>query len=360
MGSRKISFGPALPEWDQPSPQTTAAAKRRPFGLGPVVVATLAAVCSCHLLVDGELGTVVCNDLGAFGPPACPAGETCVGNVCTSVGLPWGHACDPAQDGCAPPARCFKDWLGPTDFGPLCTASCCVSADCGPARHGLVCNPHPAGTGNLCWPSALLDRPLPGDLPTGEACSTDADCRSAWCKSGTCRDTCCRDSHCGLSDAVCGLRNLRATAQAQLFWGCGPAGGPVLPAQPCTADADCKTGKCVLIQGQLQVCARPCCSSHECGALKVGDETFALACEPWGEPPVQLCARLVPLTASKDFGVICASDDECRSGRCISSAGAPARCADGCCVSTDCSGVFGASCEPVKESTVWTLQCVPR
>ncbi len=81
-------------------------------------------------------------------------------------------------------------------FAPVyaCANGCCSSMDCAP---GWGCgrlqsdDPYAPGFAKVCYPSDAF-----GATPTGQACSSDAQCRGGLCWSGTCSDLCCSDADC--------------------------------------------------------------------------------------------------------------------------------------------------------------------
>lgn len=309
---------------------------------------------SCHLAIDGELGAVRCEDEGAFGPPSCPEGQSCQAGLCAARGGPLGHPCQ-ADDECAAPAFCFDPGAFGEPGGRFCTAPCCSSPDCGPVRVGQVCHAPASGAGRLCWSAEALGRPAPGEGVAGAACSDATGCRSAWCVGGECADVCCDDRFCRSSVRRCVVTP--PTSDSEQTWACGPIGGDGGDSSPCQSDAECETGACISVGATVQLCAQPCCSSVACGELTVDGQAMRLACA-LTSGGVQACSALVARDALGAVGSACASDEECRSGRCRRNLGALGYCSDACCRDQDCGDTSRFACQPESDLSGWSLQCV--
>lgn len=283
-------------------------------------LATLGALTllgACSAIVDGELGEVRCRDEGVVGAPACPDGMVCAGGVCSKAPRTprLGDACTADED-------CGEGLCVLTPEGGRCTKTCCTSSDCGDAGEGFVCSSSSDGT-RLCQPT--LGRPL-GELRAGAICYSDDGCRSGACVGSRCADTCCADTSClaSASPSVC-----RAVTDA---WVCQapPDGAIGRYLDPCTADAECASGLCLLI-GTATLCSRPCCGSAACGATAEGPIGCGQA--PHGATFVSACSVLLTAEARGEIGSACVSDAQCRSGLCDSASGT---CSDRCCVDADC------------------------
>src|SRR5262249_46865351 len=150
---------------------------------------------------------------------SCPAGMACdqaTGRCVADAGVdaptsvPDVNAPNEAGDGreglppgapCRVDAECEKHLCGTsailtttivsTETGPLCTQTCCTSADC---PSGFVCFGTGTG-GNFCVLAEKAKRtPSTGGAPPGAACTSDEQCRSGYCLEGYCLDTCCAAS----------------------------------------------------------------------------------------------------------------------------------------------------------------------
>jgi len=309
---------------------------------------------SCHTVFDGELGAFACSEEGAVGPPGCPPAQTCVTGVCVTVGRPLGASCGTDAD-CQPDARC----MSPTDFGqsgtPLCTRLCCAATDCGPPDQGLVCWPPPDGAGSLCWPASSLGRPTPGEAAAGEDCAGDDECRSALCHQDRCLDTCCDDSYCRHGKDTC--RVMASSLAEHDTWVCAPPPSDA-DADFCSSDDDCRSGACLTVDPDVLVCARPCCSSRECGTVYLGTSFEPLACAETEEGTLRACAKLLTEAAIRDVGAPCLEDGQCRGGFCYVADGAAPYCSDSCCTDESCGDTSAFACLPIDTGGTWALRCV--
>jgi hypothetical protein len=316
----------------------------------PAIFASLLAVASCHAVFDGEIGTVHCDDEGAYGSPACPDGESCSEGICSAIGAPIGRSCDSDED-CAEPAFC----LDPASVGQVgpkrCAQTCCTSLDCGDPRHGQVCWALPGGGGSLCWPHDALDREPPGATRATEACSAGTDCRSGACIDGTCVDGCCDDASCPPSE-ICRLKLVPALAPHD-SWTCGPPGSQAV-APTCDSNDDCASARCAPASGAAatSLCAKHCCGSATCGDTIVAGTSYRVACGVLDDQ-VKSCNRILPMSADGGVGAACANDLECRSGQCLAGS-----CSDLCCIDEDCGDPSAFSCSPATFGASWALRCV--
>jgi hypothetical protein len=321
--------------------------------LGRGLVMGLGLLLGCQAVIDGELGTVNCKVEGAFGPPACPEGESCVAGVCTAVGVPSGGACEQDSE-CAAPGFCLDPSTVGEGGAKRCTRTCCASNECGPPGAGQVCHAPQAGDGMLCWPAAELGRGAPGQVAAGEACSANEDCRSGSCDGQRCIDTCCNDAFCGGDAPACRLR-LVATAPAE-SWGCGQPASSADNAD-CNSNDDCRSGRCLPVDPDLSLCANPCCKSAECGQTLVLGIEKLVACAPLDGGNALACSVLLPLSANGDLGAECSVDEDCRSGICASDSNGN-YCSDVCCDDTSCGDATRFSCRPHADGGTWSLRCL--
>lgn len=324
-------------------------------GLLPTVLAALGvAAAGCHLAIDGELSRVRCTEEGAYGPPACPEGETCVAGECLETGVPLGGACASDLD-CAWPARCLDPAPLGDASGAFCSIPCCSSADCGPVTLGQVCHAWSGGAARFCWPAGRLGRILLGDRLAGQPCGPNRVCRSGLCASGACIDVCCDDRFCSVGDQRCVVQV--AGGSGAPTWQCGQPSTTSADPTSCTADEQCATGRCLALDAETRICAVPCCSSSTCGAIELGAERLQLACATSRDGALTACSRVVPTSAVGAVGAPCVEDDECRSGVCAEQAGVRF-CTDRCCRDEDCGNTTLFACRLAAGSVPWSLQCV--
>ena len=309
---------------------------------------------ACHTVFDGDLGAFACSQEGAFGPPACPPDQTCVTGACVAIGRPLGAGCGSDAD-CQAGSFC----LDPADIGQtgglVCTRLCCASTDCGAPGSAHVCWPPPAGSGSLCWPASALGRAAPGSAQSGAACDHDGECRSATCHQETCLDTCCDDSFCLAGNDVC--RVMLSSLGEHDTWVCAapPSGAN---ADFCSSSNDCRSGLCVTVTEDVQLCAQPCCSSRECGSVYLGVSFEPLACAPTADGTLRTCSRLLPETAIRAVGAACVEDGQCRSGLCHPLGDGEGYCSDTCCTDDSCGDVASFACRPIATGETWALRCV--
>lgn len=314
------------------------------------VVAMISAAllfAACHTVFDGDLGLIGCEDDGAYGPPACPAGNTCVAGSCSAVGAPIGASCSVDQD-CGD-GFCFD----PGDIGQTgskrCSQPCCTSTDCGDPRFGQICLPPPDGAGSLCWPASSAGRGALGLGRDGDPCTDDGACRSGLCLGGACVDVCCTDANC-FDGEICRVALIDELAP-QEAWTCGLSGA-VATGYGCDGSEDCPTSKCLVVEGEVMACAEPCCSSDACGQIDVMGTIRPLACT-WVAGDLRSCGRLLPPTATAGVGAPCVFPDECRSGQCLDG-----YCTDLCCNDASCGDPSVFSCLPRPLGDSWVLRCV--
>lgn len=123
-----------------------------------------------------------------------------------------------------------------------------------------------------------------------------------------------------------------------------PAGTPSELGSRCQDDAGCAAGSFCLDPGGFgtgpfssgkQRCARPCCSSAECGGPAAG---LVCARPDLGGPGY--CRRAVDVGRAAPgihpAASACAAHGDCRSGLCDLAAASPT-CLDGCCSDTSCA-----------------------
>jgi hypothetical protein len=308
----------------------------------------LAAPWSCHQVFDGELGPVRCSDEGAYGPPACHAGETCTSGYCSAIGLPLGSACTTDAE-CAAPGACIA--VG--DRGGRCTMPCCASTDCGPIRHQLVCWQPEDLVGGVCWPAAEIGRPPPGERDAHEVCAQGGECRSGLCDGSRCLDGCCDDSYC-VPQEVCRLKDT-AIAEHDTFTCAPPTQGGSGP--ECDNDIDCPSGTCLIVDAMngAGFCVEPCCGSDECGSVVILGAPTRIGCVPY--EGVRACAELLDPGAVGEVGAACQENEDCLGSACLGE-GDLRYCSDTCCDDASCGDESAFRCRPVEHEGVWALRCV--
>ncbi|MSP26693.1 MAG: hypothetical protein EXR75_16415, partial [Myxococcales bacterium] len=280
-----------------------SARRRRPWGSVLLAVVALIVSSACSLAIEGNLTTVRCTDEGAYGEPACAGGQTCVGGVCALVGAPVGHACGLDAE-CASPGSCVSGQDVGLGSSRRCAVPCCTSAECGPASSGNVCRQLASGGGSLCWPASALEGvAAPGDGEPGASCTAAEQCRAGMCEGGRCLDSCCADSTCTGTERVC-----RAGGNSEApGWHCGSPPSDKSSVGKCTADNDCRTGVCVTIgePADDKLCLAHCCSSAECGSLKLKSMgSYLLTCTVDADG-VRGCLGRVALEALLGVGAAC-------------------------------------------------------
>jgi hypothetical protein len=249
------------------------------------------------------------------------------------------------QANCNPGLICGSDAvLGDAvkTTGPLCTQPCCKSEDC-PTR--FVCY-GPGTGGTYCVDASLLPRgaSLGGAGAGGSACTTGSQCRSGVCSGTpmTCADTCCSKTDCA------GTTQCRRTLvdNHNVFACAAPPAGATGNDSFCNQPSDCLSGICV----SNGTCKPRCCGKNSCTTMGYascaylqtgGAPEYLPACLHTGENP----------TGSKDMGVTCATDDECKTAFCDP---ASLKCTDVCCVEADCTG--GTHCLPSSNPHYLTCQ----
>ncbi len=185
--------------------------------------------------------------------------------------------------------------------------------------------------------------------PLGEPCGSDADCQpDAGCLSPTdfgqddaplCTRLCCASSDCGPPEAglVCWPP---PDGAGSLCWPASSLGRP-LPGQSAAGDACSDDGECRSALCQQGRCLDTCCDDSYCPQDK---DTCRVMASPLAEHDSWVCAP-PPTNADADF---CSSDDDCRSGACLSMEADVLLCAQPCCSSRECGTIYlGTSFEPL-------------
>jgi Putative metal-binding motif len=333
-----------------------------------------------------------CNgqtDEAAAGSALCSAGEECLSRcVAPSCAVPGSSV------------RCESGELCDPDTGS------CVSASCG----DVACP-----SGQFCNAATLTCVAV--NRGHGEACASDADCRSGSCvdaaslllSSGSgrvCGEACCNDTDCtegelcispgtgarsclptalvpvALRSAVscttrdacdggdCRVSVLSVDAQREVVSAvCAPH---QLTSDPtgalCAAPADCASGACVL--GTFfgaGLCTTPCGRRSDCSYLQsqVLDGAFGYAyCRTLPVRPDARHVGFVPTcvidlggSGSGKLGTRCTAGSECEDGVCAATPSG-SRCAPACCKDSDCtSGAAVGQCRPLAFGDHYEMRC---
>jgi len=161
----------------------------------------------------------------------CPLGQTCTDLGCTA-------AC--GSDTCLPNERCTTQGCRSTSNncnGIQCVGdSCSIDVDCGIQER---C------TNGLCSAETV---------PTGDPCSTDAECNGGSCLGAACASLCNSNNDCSM-DASCfssGSPDTAGVCVSQL----APFGAA------CESASDCTGGFCVSGGSAAPICSRSCGMGH--------------------------------------------------------------------------------------------------
>lgn len=312
-------------------------------------------IAGCQLLVPGTLDDVKCMEEGAIGPPVCPLGTFCHDGVCRDGPPSLGEPCGDDVV-CGPGDECLEPEKIGLHGDPFCSRTCCSSADCG-VGSGLVCGV--LGPGKVCVPHELWDRDRPGSGFAGEPCDRGSDCRSGECAKDahTCVDACCSDAECATFGAVCRDTGAGWTCAAELV-------APKAFLQLCEHDAECSTGVCAPWADGKGRCVDPCCSSTECGKVKLGDVVKSVLCVPvpHGAAIVYACAAVSEGEADRAVGEPCDDAGQCRGGACIETLAEDLNrttgtggsavtkvCSDVCCTDASCGAPHLFACVPIGD-----------
>lgn len=337
-----------------------------------VVLLGIVAGVSCSAIVGNSLPAFTCDPDHV---DTCPIGMTCdtATSQCVTesagkpdreappgdddddplpeAGIPDGNPLDaPANDSGVGPCRtdleCTSRICGDKSLltppvvdttGPVCTTTCCTSADC---PTGEVCFGSGTG-GNYCVAAAEVDRKVPGTGEPGSACAGDGTkCRSGSCIANKCIDTCCKNADCK-GGLVCKLQDF----SGHFAYACGTPSGTTNDGEECFDSSDCKSGFCYAPSG-TKICRPTCCNDTACPAGRCIFDSFSASGDA-----IRFCfynsSGALPGTA-------CDTDGECRSAFCDPDS---KKCAELCCVDTDCKPGF--ACRPSSVGRRNT-HCVPK
>ncbi len=284
----------------------------------------LCAVVSCEALVNGDVPAFTCDGNSAS---ACPMGQYCKGAGCAQCEKT--DPCDGFDNDCN----------GKPDDGPMSDKDNDGYSWCGVGSQPDCDDTDPAihpGAKEMCDGK---DDDCNGQVDDG-VCELPAKCSP---KLGKCIMNACDPlipSSC-MTPLVCDPGTLQCVMPASKMLG-----------DPCTADTECPTGFfCVggvVLANKLgpgAVCTKTCCTSADCpsGAVCFGPGTGGNYC--------------VKATAvQRTTGVIVAGAMSARASDCRSGVlGANGRCADTCCLASDCAS--GSSCMAAPLDGHITLVC---
>ncbi len=340
------------------------------------IALAVAALAGCELIVPSALPTYACSPSDG----ACPSGMTCdvASGTCVSGGAgDDAPSDDGGDDGAGGDARpdadsgpslvalggacrldtdCTSKLCGTstilttsitTGTGPICTQTCCTSADCPSA---FVCFNGGTG-GGYCVPAVKAQRspPATGGALAGATCVGNGDCRSGLCSNTKCIDTCCTKSDCA-SGTTCGVGTVTQPSPMHDEWICIPLQPPLKnDGTTCGDNTQCKNNNCV---GFPSVCTPPCCKNTDCSAwaTAVGAPSGVCAYGLDGADQLKWCFQFVGTRLPVDSS--CTANPDCQSSYCDPE---QKKCLEVCCRDEDCG--VGYICKPSATNTPF-LRCV--
>jgi hypothetical protein len=347
--------------------------------------AALALVIACEVIVPADVPDFSC---GSVAVEACPSGMVCDLTSGKCVPPSSGDDTDGGDDGpdadgntkpdakdgeaggllaigegCKFDADCASKLCGTstiltttfTGAGPICTKSCCTSADC-PST--FVCFSGGTG-GSYCVPAGKAQRspPASGGSTPGTTCGVPSECRSGLCSNSRCVDTCCLTTDCAVG-TVCAVATVTSPAPGHDQWVCIPPIGAKNPGTACIDNVECKVNNCVgqnsSICTKCPVCTPSCCKASDCSpwataAAVTNGATCAYGLS--GSDQLKWCFPIDPARAPIE--TTCSSNFDCQSAFCDPET---KKCAAVCCTDADCG--FGNICSPSAVNTPY-LRCVP-
>ncbi len=346
--------------------------------------ACVALAVGCEVIVPGDVPDYTCGSVSAS---ACPAGMACdvlsgrcvPASSATDDGGDDGTAGDDGPEGGAEGGEgggpldlgqacrfdndcksklCGTSTILTTTFtqgtGPICTQSCCTSADCPSA---FICFNGGTG-GGYCVPALKAQRtpPASGGKTPGTSCLGPSECRSGLCTNGKCVDTCCLGSDCA-AGTVCAVGSLAAPSPAHDEWVCIPPVGTRNNGTQCTDNNLCKVNNCVhhnhpTTCPNCPVCTPSCCSSADCASWATIAAPSGGTCA-YGSSGTDNLKWCYPVDTNRaPLGTTCASAFDCQSSYCDPEL---RKCAAVCCKDSDCG--IGQVCKPSATGTPF-LRCV--
>jgi hypothetical protein len=280
----------------------------------------------------------MCTQGCATNPDNCSLGFHCATLYSAS-----GNWCVPGNkklvegDKCSMSSDCSTSFCFPTPdgSGTYCRIACNKNNPSCP--DGKVCWAPAGGTTGGCFPP---DEVPEQKKPLDAECATDQQCKSNVCGGvgGTpmhCLKGCdpsAPECYSGYSCQDIGGR-----------WAC-VAGANKADGEPCSADADCQSGSCVLQFGAYESFCRTACSlaDWKCPA--------GTACVSYGDTQGGWC---MPSTGKLETGAVCVGSSDCITQLCFLDGAAGQRyctqsCLDGWCpgdlVCRDTQGDYGQVC----------------
>ncbi|MCI0433448.1 MAG: hypothetical protein L0271_07350 [Gemmatimonadetes bacterium] len=214
--------------------------------------------CKSGCLVDADCGTGVCSILGQCIAPqpngsACDANSDCASGVCNfpvciaANSVSPGSAC--TTDAACTSGRCVAGLCGGSCGDGFCTVlpdgETCFAAgcqtDCGKCGNTSPCTLDADCASNFCRLGFCF---ASGTLNPGSPCLFNQECTSGFCNAGFC-DGVCGDGFCTLvpDGETCFANSCQSD--------CGKCG----LGTPCTLNADCASGLCVLVCVNPPTCA---------------------------------------------------------------------------------------------------------
>ncbi len=282
------------------------------------------------------------DDTGCHPPMTVCESTQCVPGCGSTGGIQCTGAtpmCDPASGRCLPPPSCQLDSQC-TGANEICVNNVCLlrcdqagGLDCGAG----VCNPNDG-------------RCLPGDLPLGDqTCIFDEQCAAGICLGLTidtqsiqvCTNPCGASSQCPLDYSCIAVSGMGFCLSENVFTPPAtfdtPAGGACSTTVNTCQSFWCNTG--------TNQCIETCSRDSDCASY--GGNCWMYTQDNAGTPAYDhLCFQQPTLNIT---GVVCTTNDNCRSGICNRYSGL---CAAHCCSDADCPAAQSCGLYDVDANTI--------
>ncbi len=264
--------------------------------VGSAALLAVALVFGCQVLVTGDVPDFKC---ASADPSACPSGLTC--------DLATGKCVAPSDDA-------GEEEAGEAEAGPDTDAR--VDVDAGPSPLGTACRFDSECASGLCGTSAMLTPTI--TQGTGPVCTK----------------TCCTSNDCDPGFLCFGAGTGGNYCVAGSKVGKTPKTNGTKAGAGCNGDGDCRSGSCVNNR-----CLDTCCSNTNCEP----GSTCRVVSVALTNPPHDVWACAVA-PGTKDAGVTCVDNNECRSNACVPTGGGS--CRSSCCGKSSCAtaGFPGSRC----------------
>ena len=310
-------------------------------------------------------------------PTACPVGEKChpfkgdyngrLYGMCYPDNQ-WGTGCT-KDTGCNANQSCtpYEDPSAPDDLSTVCQFSVGTSPGLSPCKNTPLADGGLVLADRLCQSGSCQADPLLSSVKffCYSACKDDGDCtvggRTGTCDgefvfpAGTstgkvigCRPGCTSTAGCAEYGANIACRSRYTSGyNASFATSCAPPAGSGLPGTACIANAQCRSGFCLQLDGRgsqrAGYCAEACATATDC-AVDAGSATGPLGCAP-----------LTFLGFQGFDGVVGSTDDTLLTAR---------LCGGGSCgVDDDCGVDAGLRCvpdvDPADAGRALALRCRP-